>query len=204
MAGRRGAWRRLLTVAALPGLLSSLLLAAAPAAAAHAATVREPCSGNGSSSSSCYPPSKPRSSVSATRIEEGQSVTYCVDGYHGDADVALTEKNAPVDTIHTDGDGHGCVTLTPDPGCHRYSATGPDPSGEPVTTGATVCVDANTTGQGGGGGHVKGERASQGSGLPFTGAVIAPLVAVGLALVLAGTLALRSGRRRRGRTNYVG
>ena len=194
MAGRRVAARRALASAvSLLTVLCALLvgLGAAPAAAASA--VREPCNGNGNSAQNCYPPSKPRSSVSATRIEEGQSVTYCVDGYHADADVALTEKNQPVDTIRTDSDGHGCVRLTPDAGCHHYSATGPDPSGSPATTGATVCVEANSTGQGGGGGHVKGSR----SGLPFTGAVIAPLIAIGLALLVAGALALRSGRRRR-------
>jgi hypothetical protein len=194
MAGSPGVRRRLLTVVALPVLLSSWFLAATPATA-HAAIVRDSCSGSGNSANSCYPPSKPRSSVSATRIEEGQSVTYCVDGYHGSADVALTEKKDPVATIHTDGDGHGCVQLTPSAGCHHYSATGPDPSGQPVTTSATVCVDANSTGQAGGGGHVKGGRSS--SGLPFTGAVIVPFVAVGAGLLLAGILAVRSGRRRR-------
>jgi len=197
MAGQRVAPRGVLAYAAvLALLLGALLVGVGVASSSRASVVREPCSGNGNSGQSCYPPSKPRSSVSATRVEEGQSVTYCVDGYHSDADVALTEKDQPVDTIHTDSDGHGCVKLTPDPGCHHYSATGPDPSGQPATTGATVCVDANSTGQSGGGGHVQGGRQNRGSGLPFTGAVVAPLVAIGLALLVAGGLALRTGRRR--------
>lgn len=213
MASRLMAQRRLLAVALAPLLLcAALLVAVLPVTASSAAVVRAPCSGNGNSGNSCYPPSKPRSSVSATHIHEGESVTYCVDGYHADADVALTEKSAPVDTIHTDGNGHGCVRLTPGPGCHRYSATGPDPSGEPATTGATVCVEATSTGQSTGGGRVSrsgdgggggvgggggGGTRSNEAGLPFTGAVLGPLLLVAAALAAAGTVAVRVGRRRR-------
>ncbi|MHB8340922.1 MAG: hypothetical protein ACYDB7_07065 [Mycobacteriales bacterium] len=137
-----------------------------------------------------YPPSQPTSSVSATSVVVGNPDTYCVNNYTPGSTVDVTGGGQTF-TVTVNAAGHGCTVFHPSKGCNVYTAgqtsTGAQQAGEPGQSSATVC-----------GVVPQGAPISQAtSSLPFTGAVIIPVVIVGVALIGGGVLLLLAGRRRR-------
>jgi hypothetical protein len=130
----------------------------------------------------CYPPKKPHSNVPGTKVK-GKKTKYCVSGYMPNGAVTVTNGTIDKKTIMTDASGAGCTTITLGPKCNPIVATGLDPSGASVSTSAFVCV--------------LGEKFTNNSPLPFTGAVVIPTAIAGIVALAVGLTLTLLGRRRR-------
>lgn len=127
---------------------------------------------------------------------------FCVKNFapHSTVNVTNTLTGQSV-VIHTDANGSGCANVPIKRACNalpqRIVATGTGSNGKPAQVSATVTAPAThslcavSAASGG------RSTSSSGSTLPFTGADIALMVAVGLVLIGAGTTTVIAVRRRR-------
>lgn len=163
-------------IAALLFLLGCVMVGTAPLAAARPVTpVPAPTT---------YPPSIPPRS-SGPQISGTGTSRFCVDNYAPNSDVKVYDNGKLVGVIHTDPNGHGCITV-PVTHCSNVSAIGLDSNSDPARSTSTVCVLGEKT-----------VRGSSSSGLPFTGAPLAATVAAGIAVIGLGFGLVVVFRRRR-------
>lgn len=141
-----------------------------------------------------YPPAAPSLAVSATVVTPGDPLTVSGSGWLPASEVTLTFLSSPVvlGTATTDANGAFTtqVTIPADasPGRHTIRATGLGPAGQPRTVDVAITVA--------GAADRDGVVVIPDRGLPRTGSgALASLVAAG-GLLVVGTLAVVTARRR--------
>jgi hypothetical protein len=122
---------------------------------------------------------------------------FCVKNFKPFSTVKVTNQlTGQTVYIHTDAKGAGCANVPIKRACHAVSqrivATGIGQDGKPATVSAMVRAPATPSLCGG-----TKTGSHSGGTLPFTGADIATMVAVGLVLIGVGTTAVIAVRRRR-------
>jgi hypothetical protein len=135
-------------------------------------------------------------SLSSTSPTPGQTIHVHGNGFAPSSSVAVVETcGSTANTIGTltasaDGTVDGDVVLpasTPTGTC-AISLTGTNPDGSPRTLDFSVTVAATQS------------ASSSGGSLPFTGAVVGPMIAAAVGLVMIGVSLVTSARRRRRRS----
>lgn len=161
-----------------------------------------------------YPPATyGQGSVDRSVVHPGECVHFSGGGFAGGAALSVTDNNHPSTTGTADRDGRFRVLVCFDTnatlGRHELAARGEGANTAPRTVTAAVTVQGLTeTGGSTQGGHVQGgkhahgahggsHRGAFGGRLPFTGGFLLELLAAALALLVAGLLLTKSGRRRR-------
>jgi hypothetical protein len=122
---------------------------------------------------------------------------FCVKNFKPNSTVTVVNQlTGATVKIQTDSKGAGCADVPLKRACQAVTqkivATGVDASGKPATVSALVRAPASPS-------LCSGRQVSSSSGgtLPFTGANIATMVAVGLVLLGTGSVVVMSVRRRR-------
>jgi hypothetical protein len=125
---------------------------------------------------------------STTTPFQGQTIEVSGLGYQPNEDVALTIGGIPVGTAHTDADGNfDPPAVVPASLIGDQPLTGRGASGQPYDVDSLI-LNIRAAGAGG--------SSSSSGGLASTGVDILTGVAVALALIGAGVLFARGGRRR--------
>jgi hypothetical protein len=124
---------------------------------------------------------------STTTPFQGQTIEASGIGYHANEDVALSIGGIPVGTAHTDSSGNfDPAVVVPTSLIGDQPLTGAGASGQPDDIDSIV-LNIRAAGAGG---------SSSSGGLASTGVDILTGVAIALALIGAGVLFARGGRRR--------
>ncbi len=142
----------------------------------------------GTASAATYPLNTTgQGTVDKSVVQVGDCVVFSGTGFAPGTTVTVTDDGTPVATTTTDSGGafsqRVCYTTAARLGTHLLAGSGTDVSGGTRTVTASVTVVGVST--------------TRGSALPRTGTDVAALVAVGLLLVVGGSLVLEQARRRR-------
>lgn len=144
--------------------------------------------------------------TSTVGVEGENFVRYCVENYAPNSTVTVTnESTGATRTIHTNHKGAGCTKVPVKRSCRATRqvivATGTDANGDPATSQAVVTSPpdprlCSAAAKHGSSGHGSSGHSSSAS-LAFTGAAgILFMVLLGVVLIIIGTAAVGTARRR--------
>lgn len=170
-----------------------LAVAGGPALAASAAPA-VPAAPMASGHCTSYPANNNCTyTISVTIVTPGGTITFTITGIFTPFEsITIYIHSTPVVVGHLTADAHGnvsgTVTVPADtpPGQHTLEAVGAN--GQTASIPFTVSATPGST---------TGASGSSSGSLPFTGADIAAMSAVGAALIIGGGVAFTTGRRRK-------